>query len=176
MARFWIILGGVLAIVSLSLTWWFSYYSTVSFQSLNPMISLLGNSSRLIYNISPIEEAGSPGVPINYTTFGINYSRCAFLIPVVILLVIIGGLLGIASGIISPKSVLYEVCAGIVVLAAVSVFVFVLIYTAGVSLLAGTMNVFGTTASWGLGPGLFVALISAFVMILGHRFKSKRTI
>jgi hypothetical protein len=135
------------------------------------MIYLIGNSSKLVYNIAPIEEAGSPGVPISYTTFGINYLKYSYLVPTAIIFVILGGLLGIAGGLLSPKSVLYEVSAGVVVLAGIAMFVSLLVYTAGFQLLAGTSNVFGTTASWSLGPGLFIALVSAIILVFGRMMK-----
>jgi hypothetical protein len=173
MARLWMILGGVLALISLLFTWWFSYYTTSSFHSLNPMISLFGNSSRLIDNISPIEFAGSPGVQIIYTTFGINYSKSSFLIPIAIILIIVAGFLGIVLGILSPKPTLYDKVAGAMVLAAVVAFVLVLVYTGGLSLIAGTMNVFGITAVWSSGPGLFIALIGGLVMIFPIKLNRK---
>jgi|GEM_PF-4304998 len=173
MARVWLIFGGVLALISLLFTWWFSYYSTSSFHSLEPMITLIGNSSKLINNISPIEEGGSPGVQISQTSFGINYMRYSFLLQISILLVILGGVLGIAIGLSGIKYVHYGICTGILVLAAVALFMALLVLTSGFSLLGGTKNVFGIMVIWGLGPGVLLALISAFLMISDHMLRGK---
>jgi len=171
MARLLVLLGGILAIVSLLFTWWFSYYSSSSFHSLNPIVSLFGNSSRLINNISSVEEMGSPGIPISDTTFGRNYSHVSFLIPIIIILVALGGILGIASGILNPKHAQYEVGAGIAVLVAVCMFGLLLVYTAGLSLLGGSTTLFGINVVWGVGPGLVIALASAFMMIFARKLK-----
>lgn len=168
-----VVFGAILTLVSLLLTWWFSYYNTSSFHSSGPLIASLSNSSNLVYNVSPVMEGTSPGVPIKYTTFGINYSRASFLLPVAVLLLLIGGIVGIVGGMVSRRPSIYELIGSGMVFGAIVAFIALLVYTGGPSLLYGSLNIYGLHTSWGLGPGLFVALAGAIVMLLSHWQRGK---
>jgi hypothetical protein len=178
MAKTILIIGGILALFSLLVTWWFAYYnysSSAVFMQTNPMITLWSNSNQLIYNVSPIYFGSSNGVPLNQTTLGKHLPVTRDLLKLTIILVFLGGILGIASGIIKRKSAGYGVMAGVVVLAAIGIFVFTLYNMGGgIWILFGSRNLFSTQESWGFGPGLFIALVAGFIMILGSKTKPKK--
>jgi hypothetical protein len=170
------ILGGVLALSSLLFGWWFSYWGnnpSASYGPFNPMALLIGNPSLLIYNISPIYQAGSPGIQINQTTLGMHPEETYFAIRCSALLVFIGGIAGIFSGIFDKKSRIYRVFGAATVMLGVIVFAAILTVRAGTGILLGSNSMLN--ASWGLGLGLFVAIAAAVMMIVAtkenHRIK-----
>lgn len=162
------ILGGALALASLLFGWWFSYWGndpSGSYGTLNPMALLLKNPSLLIYNISPVYEAGSPGIPLNETSLGMQPDATYFAIRLSVLLVLAGGILGIAGGTIKKINE-YGIVGGVMVLLGVLVFVSMLGIRAGTGILFGSSSMLN--ASWGLGIGLFIAVASAIIMVVAY--------
>jgi len=174
MAKLVLILGGILALTSLLFGWWFSYWGnnpSGSYGLFNPMALLLENTSVLIYNISPIYQGGSPGIPINQTSLGAQPETTSFAIKSTIMLVLIGGVVGIASGMADKRNLKYGVLGGAIVLLGVVTFIAILVIRAGTGILFGYSSMLN--ASWGLGLGLFVALVSAIMMIVAHKLNCK---
>jgi hypothetical protein len=166
------VLGGVLALSSLLFGWWFSYWGnnpSASYGPFNPMALLIENPSLLIYNISPIYQAGSPGIQINQTTLGMHPEETYFAIRSTIIFVLIGGILGVLSGLVGEKGRCYGIAGGALVLLGMIVFKGMLIVRTGTGILFGNSSMLN--AWWGLGLGFFVALAAAVMIILGSLLK-----
>ena len=175
------VLGGLLAITSLLLAWWCSYYTSGGFSSIKPMIYFLTNANQFptqfAYNVSPIYFAGSPGVQLNQTTLWVTMESSRTTSPPLVLLsvvlVLLGGLTAVASGIFARKTAAYDIISGAAVLLAIIMFLFAITKTAGLWALVGIQSALGVWAYWGPGPGLLVALASALLMTLNRKLGSR---
>ncbi len=169
-----VILGGILALLSLFSTWWISYYTTVGFQSLKPMYSLWASSNQLVYNVTPLYFRGSPGVQLNETSLGKTLGTTHYLIQITIMLTILAGLIGIGAGVFTTNTRKYGIAAAVMIFAAIFVFSVALInMVSGAWILFGSINVFGTEAIWSLGPGVVIAIISMILLLLSCKRRKR---
>jgi hypothetical protein len=161
-------LGGFLALSSLMFGWWFSYWinnPAGSYDALmNPAVLLLKNPALLIYNISPVYQAGSPGIQLNQTTLGMHLEQTNFVITAAIALVMLGGILGILDGAFGKKGGILGLSGGVLAFLGAFAFIAILDIRAGTGILSGTS--LAMEASWGLGIGYYTAVIGAALMIL----------
>jgi hypothetical protein len=163
-------LGGFLALASLMFGWWFSYWAgnpAGSYDAvMNPTILLLKNPALLIYNISPVYQAGSPGIQLNQTTLGMHLEQTNFIITSAIALVAIGGVLGIMDGAFGKKKGILGLFGGVLAFLGAFAFIAILSIRAGTGILSG--DSLAMNASWGLGIGYYMAVVGAALMILSR--------
>lgn len=181
MAKRLVILGGILALISLLFTWWIAYYGSGYLVTLNTLPSFFTNSSnfshQFVGTVSPVYFGDSPGVPLNQTSLGISAQAAQQisgpLIQLVLLLVVAGGFIGILSGLFVKKSIVYETAAGVLVISGALLFAFTISDIAGTWVLFGNES-FGISLFWILGPGFWIALASALILLLSNRLHLKR--